>query len=447
MARPSSERTLVAWMNGLRVGEWRIRRNAPMEFEYDQNWLENSAARRPLSLSLPLPLENAPLVGHVVDDYFDNLLPDSDAIRRRLQSRFHTHSQGAFDLLSAIGRDCVGAVQLLPEHEEPTGLTEIRARPLSEANIAAILINTVSPTKFFAANEEDPDDFRISIAGAQEKTAFLFHEGQWCRPIGATPTTHIFKLPLGLVGAMNADMRTSIENEWLCLHLLAQFDIPVPASEIKVFQDQKVLIVERFDRRFIEDGGYWVRLPQEDFCQAYGIPSAAKYQRDGGPGMLEIARLLQRSETPDRDLDIFMRTQVLFWLLGATDGHAKNFSIHLRPGGRYTLTPIYDVLSAWPVVGRGANQIDPQKVRLAMAWHGTSDNHYRLRDIQLRHIIETARRCGYGDRIEKTLQTILGRIPSAITNVAKELPDNFPMDVFDAITQGMTRTARKIVTT
>ena len=208
MARPSSVRTLVAWMNGLRIGEWRIRHNAPMEFEYDQNWLENTEARRPLSLSLPLPLEKAPLVGHVVEDYFDNLLPDSDAIRRRLQSRFHTHSQGAFDLLSAIGRDCVGAVQLLPGDEEPTGLKEIQARPLSEADVAAALINTVSPTKFFATNEEDPDDFRISIAGAQEKTAFLFNEGQWCRPIGATPTTHIFKLPLGLVGAMNADMRT-----------------------------------------------------------------------------------------------------------------------------------------------------------------------------------------------------------------------------------------------
>ena len=110
MGRRSHTRALNAWMNGILIGEWRILPHGAMEFQYAQTWLDNRVARRPLSLSLPLPIEDMPLRGPAVANYFDNLLPDSAAIRRRLQSRFHTESQEAFDLLAAIGRDCVGAV-------------------------------------------------------------------------------------------------------------------------------------------------------------------------------------------------------------------------------------------------------------------------------------------------------------------------------------------------
>jgi len=144
MGRRSHTRILYAWMNGLLVGEWRILRNNVMEFQYEQSWLANREARRPLSLSLPLPVENAPLRGPAVEYYFDNLLPDSDPIRRRLQSRFHTESQGAFDLLADIGRDCVGALQLLPSGVVPTGVTEIHARPLTDTEIEQSLL-TSSP--------------------------------------------------------------------------------------------------------------------------------------------------------------------------------------------------------------------------------------------------------------------------------------------------------------
>ena len=442
MGRRSHTRVLNAWMNGLLVGEWRILRNNVMEFQYDQSWLDNRETRRPLSLSLPLPLENVPLRGPAVEYYFDNLLPDSDPIRRRLQSRFHTESQGAFDLLTAIGRDCVGALQLLPSGEVPTAITEIHARPLTEAQIEQSLINTVTPIRFGRA--DDDDDFRISIAGAQEKTAFIFHEGQWCRPLGATPTTHIFKLPLGLVGARQADMRTSVENEWLCARLLEQFGVPVPRSEIKAFGSQKVLVVERFDRRHIAEQNYWLRLPQEDFCQALGKPSSAKYEKDNGPGMLEIARVLQVSETPERDVALFLRAQILFWMLAATDGHAKNFSIHLHAGGRFQLAPIYDVLSAWPIVGTTANTLDYQRLPLAMAWQGDANRHYRVREVHRRYLVETARRCGYGERIDTTLHELVQHVPLAIADVRRQLPDGFPMDVFETISEGLQRTARKI---
>ena len=70
-----------------------------------------------MSLSLPFNLNNEPLKGDNVAHYFEGLLPDSDAIRKRVAARFKTGSTDAFDLLAAIGRDCVGALQLLPEGE------------------------------------------------------------------------------------------------------------------------------------------------------------------------------------------------------------------------------------------------------------------------------------------------------------------------------------------
>jgi serine/threonine-protein kinase HipA len=126
-------------------------------------------------------------------------------------------------------------------------------------------------------------------------------------------------------------MATSVENEWLCAELLRAFGVPVAACRCQTVGDQKALVVERFDRRLHSSGRYWLRLPQEDFCQATATPPSAKYDSEGGPGLIDIARILQGSEVRDEDLRTLMTAQLLFWLLAATDGHAKNFSLHLLP--------------------------------------------------------------------------------------------------------------------
>ncbi len=370
------------------------------------------------------------------------LLPDSDAIRRRLQARFRTLNTAAFELLTAIGRDCVGAIQLLPDGQLPSDVFTIRAQALSEADVAMILRATAASTAAVAQHDAWDDDFRISIAGAQEKIALLRHGGQWCRPLGATPTTHILKLPLGLVGNRRADMRTSVENEWLCSKILDLFGLPVAACDIAQFEDQKVLVVERFDRRLSEKG-YWLRLPQEDFCQATGTPPGAKYEADGGPGLVDIARILQQSETREQDLRVLLKAQLLFWLMAATDGHAKNFSLFLLPGGRYCMTPLYDVLSAWPVTGRGANQLDVHRLRLAMALKG-KNTHYRLRDIQRQHFNNTARLCGLGNSMEDLIAEVLDQVEQVLSATQAILPVGFPEDVFVAIRNGMLDAAGRL---
>ena len=142
------------------------------------------------------------------------------------------------------------------------------------------------------------------------------------------------------------DMRESLENEWLCSRLLAAYGVPVADCEVRQFGSTKALVVERFDRKLHSSGRYWLRLPQEDFCQATGTPSTTKYEADGGPGILEIARILQGSDSRDDDLATLMRAQLLFWMLAAIDGHAKNFSIRILPQNHFRLTPLYDVMSA-----------------------------------------------------------------------------------------------------
>ena len=175
--------SLVVWMNGQRVGTWSTGKSEASTFTYDAAWTRSEFFRA-LSLSIPVTAD-LQVRGPSVTYYFDNLLPDNPGIRKRIGTRFKVRTD-AFDLLTAIGRDCVGAVQLLPPDTAPEGWDQISATVLSEAQVAAHLRNVVAPPSTFAG-DEDTDEFRISIAGAQEKSAFLRMGGRWFRPEGPTP--------------------------------------------------------------------------------------------------------------------------------------------------------------------------------------------------------------------------------------------------------------------
>ena len=429
--------TLGVWMNGQRVGTWSVVRGTH-RLQYDAGWVD-SPAGRVLSLSLPFTPGNVAQRGDAVANYFDNLLPDSDAIRSRIRSRFATASTEALDLLTAIGRDCVGAAQLLPDGETPAGFDRIDAEPLTDAEVEQVIAASLSGGRILG--QPEADEFRISLAGAQEKTALLFHRGKWCRPLGATPTTHILKLPLGLVGHLQMDMKDSVENEWLCASVMQAFGLNTASCEIVEFGTRKVLAVERFDRAHQADG--WIaRLPQEDFCQALGRPSTQKYESDGGPGIRDILRILETGDRPADDMRAFLKAQVVYWMLAATDGHAKNFSLFHERGGEYRLTPFYDVLSAWPLIGRGPGKLDVHKVKLAMAVRSKSA-HWKLNEIHARHWIETARRCGVAD-MPAILADVVARTPAVIASTEKAPPKGFPPQIADAILAGVRASANRL---
>jgi serine/threonine-protein kinase HipA len=333
-------------------------------------------------------------------------------------------------------------VQLLPVDEPPTGFDRIEGVVLHDEAVAALLRSTVSNGQF--AHQEKDRDFRISIAGAQEKTALLRHGEKWLQPLGATPTTHIVKLPLGLVGNMQADMRTSVYNEWLCLKFMEALGFDVPKVDIVTFADHTpVLVVERFDRKSHSSGTWIIRLPQEDFCQALGVGPDQKYEADGGPSVERLAQVLSGSQNARADLRTLLASQVAFWLLAATDGHAKNFSIRLQAGGSYSLTPLYDVLSAWPIIGKGKSQLAWRNAKLAMAVSG-KNRHYALATIMRRHFNATAVKCGWGENAEDIISELLNRVELAIAVVARQMPVDFPLDVAEPIIEGIRKQAQRL---
>jgi len=432
MGRRSHSQTLGLWSNGERVGRWTIPARGDMELHYDDAWVRSDVGR-PLSLSLPFNPHNEPIKGTAVEHYFDNLLPDSNAIRKRVAARFKTGSVDAFDLLRAIGRDCVGAIQLLDEAEPPTAVDQVQAVRVDDESIERHLLSVVNPDQFDASGDPN-DDFRSSLAGAQEKDAYLWWNGAWHKPRGTTPTTHIFKLPLGLIGGRQADFSTSVDNEWLCLKLLRAYGLPTADATIASFGKQRVLVVERFDRR--TSNGRILRLPQEDFCQATGTSPLVKYENEGGPGLRKLFSLLQQSASAPDDMRRLMASQVLFWLLRAPDGHAKNFSIRLLAGGGFQLTKMYDVMSAYPILGKGPNQWAPRDVKMAMALLGKS-KHYTMATIQRRHFNSTAQQVGYAHDAEAIIQQLIERTPSAIREVQAQLPRNFSPWVAERVLEGL----------
>lgn len=441
MGRLSHAQRLNIWMNGALAGFWESRKGED-SLGYHEEWVSDEQGR-PLSLSLPFTANNQVYRGAVVADYFDNLLPDRISIRKRLATRYHTNGTEAFALLSELGRDCVGAIQLLPPDIEPVNLYSITGDVQSEADIARRLRNTTS-TESLGPQDEDDGDLRLSIAGAQEKTALLWHEGRWLFPHGSTPTTHIFKLPIGLVGNMKADMRSSVENEWLCSKIVKAYGLPIARCEIARFEDQKALIVERFDRRLASDNSWLLRLPQEDMCQATGTPSLRKYQSHGGPGIAEIMEILSGSITALDDRVNFFKAQLIFWILAATDGHAKNFSIALKPGGNFQATPLYDVLSAHPIIGTAVNMLLPQQAKMAMSIRGTR-NHYHIHKIKRRHWLNQANAVLLGtDVAEAIIEDVVESTEKVIEQASALLPDGFPQDIADAIFNGMRNQQKKL---
>jgi serine/threonine-protein kinase HipA len=331
-------------------------------------WTYDDAYRRasdPTALSLSLPLVAREHRGPEVEAFLWGLLPDSERILDGLARRFHVSSGSLLGLLRHVGEECAGAVQLVvPERVEAIvrpGPDEIQW--IDESNVAARLrALRVDPS----ASRAETDSGQLSLAGAQPKTALLFRKGRWGVPSGRTPTTHILKPPMiGLEG--------HVENEHACLSLAAELGLPAARTEVRWFEDECAIVVERFDRAR-EDGGRIRRLHQEDLCQALGVHPARKYENEGGPGASRIVALLRdHSQRTERDIRAFVDALVLSWLIGGTDAHAKNYGLLHDSHGLVRLAPLYDVASILPY----GDRFDPRRAKLAMKIGG----EYRVRDI------------------------------------------------------------------
>lgn len=423
----SRGRILGLFENGRRLGTL-LRTSSGLSLEYDPEWLSWEGAT-PVSLSLPL----GPAVhrGERVLRFLDNLLPDSEGMRARLASRVDAPDTHPFTLLECLGRCSAGALTFVPAGEDPDAGGAPSGRPLSDAEVGTLLSRLdrrplgVGPR------------FRISLAGAQRKTALLLQDGVWRLPLGFTPTTHILKPQIGSV--MGVDFSQSVENEFLCLRLASAFGLAVARARIADFASTRVLVVERFDRRWAEDGRL-LRIPHEDCAQALGVPTRRKYEMDGGPGFGALLGLLEGSVRPDADRRRFLRAQIVFWLLAAVDGHAKNYSLRLLPGGQFRLAPLYDVVSVQPGLARGELPADEAMMSLAVGDAGVRGPD----DIEPEHFIQTGKAAGVPARVVQGIfaELIATRVET-LAGVRERLPAGFPEDVASTILDGVTSRLRR----
>jgi serine/threonine-protein kinase HipA len=425
MTSNDTKNILSVFINGKKVGVYIKEKKGVTTFQYDSDWLSWENAF-PVSLSLPLQKDS--YGADKVLPVFDNLLPDNNEIRKLIADRQGAEGYDTHSILESIGSDCVGALQFLPEGRSPDDPGRINYKPISTSQIAEKLKNL----KHAPLGMNRDEKFRISLAGAQEKTGLLYFKNQWCIPQGSSPTTHILKPQIDKIDE-NIDLSQSVENEYICMKLAEAFEIPTAKVKIETFDTEIVLIVERFDRKSTRDSRL-LRLPQEDFCQILSVISSKKYESDGGPGMDDILHVLKSSNKPIENQQQFMKSIILFWLLGATDGHAKNFSIFLQPGGRFEITPLYDVMSMQPFID--TKKIPHKDFRLAMSV-GDKQN-YKIMRIYPRHFLQTAKKNNFPEAdVEAIFDELIAAEDAAIKKVWRQLPKSFPSALANSIIGGL----------
>jgi serine/threonine-protein kinase HipA len=325
-------------------------RGGRLRFDYSDAYRERSGGT-PLSLSMPIQVRSHP--DQVVTSWLWGLLPDNDAVLRRWAREFHVSASSPFSLLATpVGEDCAGAVRFASPEEG--------GRVVGRSGDVAWLTDDDVAERLRELREDSTAWLgraftgQFSLAGAQAKTALLFRDGRWGVPSGSTPTTHILKPAVG--GLDDHDL-----NEHLCLDAASRAGLLVARTSISGFGDETAVVVTRYDRR-AGSGGEILRVHQEDLCQALGVPPSRKYQNEGGPGPAEIARLLRDAMPPaiaEQSVRRFADALIWNWLIGGTDGHAKNYSL-LLAGDQVRLAPLYDIASALPY---GTHE---RKLRFAM---------------------------------------------------------------------------------
>lgn len=313
-------------MYGLPVGIL-SRQSGSLVFAYTAEALQLGLGR-PL-LSVAMPTVRRSYRGDLPHAFFDGLLPEGEA-RKMIAYDFSIDDTDTFALLVALGRDCAGALTLLPEDQAPP--EDGRPEPMSDDDVA----ERIRTLRFHPLGVDQR--VRVSLAGMQEKLLLARSADAWALPIDGAPSTHILKPAHPLLSK-------SIANEGLCMRLARHLGIAVADVEIEQFGDRSALVIERYDRAPADDDSTrMIRVHQEDFCQAQGVETGQKYEERGGPSARQCAELLRRWSRPE-ELLRFLELMTLNVLVGNADAHAKNVSLLHGAGGEVRLAPAYDVMS------------------------------------------------------------------------------------------------------
>ncbi|HTR43447.1 MAG TPA: type II toxin-antitoxin system HipA family toxin [Pseudomonadales bacterium] len=331
------ERRLDVYLHRHLVGKLIQSQHGAMAFAYDGNWLANPDAV-PLSHSLPLRKERFP--ARECSGYFAGILPEENK-RILVAKNLGISAENDFAMLEKIGGECAGAVTFVVEGKKLLE-HEHSYRPLAPDALAKILREL--PRRPLMAGEAG---IRLSLAGAQDKIAVHYSNGQISVPLDSSPSTHILKPAI-------ENFEGVVFNEAFCMKLAQAIGIKTAKVEIRRVEGIDYLLVERYDRTVLQPdpGGseYLRREHQEDFCQALGIVSKKKYQKEGGPSLEQCFGLVREvSTSPVIDLQTLLDAVIFNFIIGNNDAHGKNFSLlytgETELGRKTSLAPQYDVLS------------------------------------------------------------------------------------------------------
>jgi serine/threonine-protein kinase HipA len=323
---------LVAWLYDTPVAtltrgpEFRIR------LEWHLKGIERWGLGSPaLSVGLPIGTPTGPRDTRGLD-FFENILPEGPALER-MATLAGVRPVDTYGILAAFGRDCAGAIMVLPDGDRPGGNDASGYSPMTPADLERV-ISALDVIPLAAAPERG---FRPSLAGFQRKALLgRAGDGTWRLPSGDAPSTWILK-PDG-PHAMAA-------NEATCLRLAAACGLPAPEAELLDVAGLPVLAVKRYDRQDAPAGGIPVRVHQEDGCQATALPPGLKYEEQGGPALRDFASVIRNFGEPSEVTGLLRRT-TFNMAVGNADAHAKNFSVLHEPDvPAIRLAPLYDVLS------------------------------------------------------------------------------------------------------
>ena len=384
---------LAVWLYGSQVALADQQRPGQPRLIYTPEAVDSYEAGTPL-LSLTMPVRTERYPQGVVKAFLDGILPEGDA-RRAIADELGLRANDTFGLMKALGRDCAGAIVVLPVVDPaPPPATTTTAQALSEDELANLIVNLRNAPLGVSGR------VRVSLAGVQEKLLLTrLPDSQWGSPVDGTPSTHILKPEI-------RDLPKTVENEAFCMRLARNLELPVADIETMVVQNRSLIVVTRYDRR-VDGSGHVERIHQEDFCQATGRPPTQKYQEDGGPALRDIARIL--SATDPNSIPLLLRAVTLHVLVGNGDAHAKNYSLLHQQSGALRLAPLYDVMSTF-FYGDD---------RLAMC----IDDIRRTNRVTTQRILNEASSWGLARRTaEEILHDLLAAVPDAVQKAAAETP-------------------------
>jgi len=330
---------LNAYLDGLLVGQFRQSASGTITFHYDAQ----AATRTPVSLSMPRTLPDHRQ--RAARPYLAGLLPDNPGALEAIAREYRTSPSSLFGMLTGLGRDVPGALQLLTPGDDPddTPHGAPTGGAVDDAAIADLLTTAVEVYRDGRSTRDT--EFRFSLPGAQAKIALTrTPDGRWLVPDRRTATTHILKPSSSDQPLPDMDVAESITLEAarrLGLHVANTTTWHAPDGSLSA------LIVERYDRRY-DQAGSIRRLHQEDLTQALSVPPEKKYQEQGGPGVGKVGELIrQRINARDQQAvaQAFFEGFVVNVATLGTDAHAKNYSL-LLDQDRVSLAPLYDLLSA-----------------------------------------------------------------------------------------------------